>query len=148
MRAEQTLWLRRSVLLANALALLGGLVLVVPAAWRSSSTVLWTVVGVIGGALVSATVVTFTLGGISLNETIVQVDSALLRGLQSSSTRSVSRWSPVRSPATAGTAGSAVRWRTTLSRTMPIRRFASPTASTTSRPQSASCVRHPRGPHP
>jgi hypothetical protein len=83
MRSEPTPWLRRSVLLANGLALLVGLILVVIAASLSSQTVLWTIAGVIGGALVSATVVTFTLGGISLAETITQVDSALLRGLQS-----------------------------------------------------------------
>jgi hypothetical protein len=71
------------VLLANGLALLIGLVLVVVASSLSNQTVLWTIAGVIGGALVSATVVTFTLGGISLTETITQVDSALLRGLQS-----------------------------------------------------------------
>ena len=83
MRSQPTPWLRRSVLLANGLALLVGLILVVIAASLSSQTVLWTIAGVIGGALVSATVVTFTLGGISLTETITQVDSALLRGLQS-----------------------------------------------------------------
>jgi hypothetical protein len=102
MRVEPTLWLRRSVLLANGLALLVGLVLVIIAASLSSQTVLWTIAGVIGGALVSATVVTFTLGGISLTETITQVDSALVRGLQSVLT-------PVRETVLAG-ALSAYRW--------------------------------------
>jgi hypothetical protein len=102
MRSEPTPWLRRSVLLANGLALLVGLILVVTAASLSSQTVLWTIAGVIGGALVSATVVTFTLGGISLTETITQVDSALLRGLQSV-------LSPVRETVLNG-AISAYRW--------------------------------------
>jgi hypothetical protein len=102
MRIDPTYWLRRSVLLANGLALLTGLVLVVLAALFANQAVLWTVIGVIGGAFVSATVVTFTLGGISLNETIVQVDSALLRGLQSV-------LSPVREPMMAG-ALSSYRW--------------------------------------
>ncbi len=102
MRSGSTPWLRRSVLLANGLALLVGLILVVIAASLSSQTVLWTIAGVIGGALVSATVVTFTLGGISLTETITQVDSALLRGLQSV-------LSPVRETVLNG-AISAYRW--------------------------------------
>src|SRR6266516_475402 len=102
MRIGQTVWLRRSLLLANGLALLGGMVLVALAAWLSSQAVLWSIIDIIGGALVSATIVTFALGGISLNETITQVDSALLRGLQSV-------LNPIREPVLAG-ALSAYRW--------------------------------------
>src|SRR5262245_59907742 len=107
MRLDPTLWLRRSVLLANGLALLAGLTMVVLAAVLSNQTVLWTLIGLVGGALVSATIVTFTLGGISLTETITQVDSALLRGLQSV-------LAPIRDPVIQSALGS-YRWDCWLS---------------------------------
>jgi hypothetical protein len=62
MRAAPAVWIRRSVLLANALALVVGLVLVVIAAFLSEQQVVATVLSLIGGAFVSAAVVTLVLG--------------------------------------------------------------------------------------
>lgn len=101
MKPAPTVWLRRAVLLANALALLAGLVLVVAGVLVGQGT-LGTVLNVIGGALVSAGIVSFALGGITLSETVAQVDSALMRGLQSVLT-------PVRDPIYAD-ALSSYRW--------------------------------------
>ena len=70
------------MVLANALALVVGLVLVVVAALLTKQQVPATVLGLIGGAFVSAAVVTLVLGALAVRETVEQVDSALLRGLQ------------------------------------------------------------------
>ena len=102
MRAVPAVWIRRSVLLANALALVVGLVLVVIAAFLSNQQVLATVLSLIGGAFVSAAVVTLVLGALAVRETVEQVDSALLRGLQDV-------LDPIRDPVLAGSL-TAYRW--------------------------------------
>lgn len=109
-KPSPTVWLRRAVLLANGLALLAGLVLVIAAALFAQEPVK-SVLNVIGGALVSAAVVSFALGGITLSETVAQVDSALMRGLQSVLT-------PVRDPLYAG-AWSSYRWDCWLAAAAP-----------------------------
>lgn len=102
MRAAPAVWIRRSVLLANALALVVGLVLVVTAAFLSNQQVIATVLSLIGGAFVSAAVVTLVLGALAVRETVEQVDSALLRGLQDV-------LDPIRDPVFAGSLV-AYRW--------------------------------------
>jgi hypothetical protein len=99
------------VLLANALALVVGLVLVVIAAFLSNQQVLATVLSLIGGAFVSAAVVTLVLGALAVRETVEQVDSALLRGLQDV-------LDPIRDPVFAGSL-TAYRWDCFLGCPMP-----------------------------
>ncbi len=110
-RAVPAIWIRRSVLLANALALLVGLVLVVIAAFLSNQQVLATVLSLIGGAFVSAAVVTLVLGALAVRETVEQVDSALLRGLQDV-------LDPIRDPVFAGSQV-AYRWDCYLACPLP-----------------------------
>lgn len=102
LKPAPTVWLRRTVLLANGLALLAGLLLVVLGAIQANQQPAGQILGVIGGGLVSAGIVSFALGGITLSETVAQVDSALMRGLQSVLT-------PVRDPIYAGSVAS-YRW--------------------------------------
>jgi hypothetical protein len=94
--------MRRSVLLANALSLLVGLVLVVIAQFLGKQQVLATVLSLVGGAFVSAAVVTLALGALAVRETVEQVDRALLRGLQDV-------LDPIREPVFAGSMV-AYRW--------------------------------------
>jgi hypothetical protein len=111
MRAAPAVWARRSVLLANALALVVGLVLVVIAAFLSKQQVPATVLSLIGGAFVSAAVVTLVLGALAVRETVEQVDSALLRGLQDV-------LDPIRDPVFAGSLV-AYRWDCFLACPLP-----------------------------
>jgi hypothetical protein len=111
MRAVPAVWIRRSVLLANALSLVVGLVLVVIAAFLSEQQVLATVLSLIGGAFVSAAVVTLVLGALAVRETVEQVDSALLRGLQDV-------LDPIRDPVFAGSMV-AYRWDCYLACPLP-----------------------------
>jgi hypothetical protein len=110
-RAVPAVWIRRSVLLANALALVVGLVLVVIAAFLSKQQVPATVLSLIGGAFVSAAVVTLVLGALAIRETVDQVDSALLRGLQDV-------LDPIRDPVFAGSMV-AYRWDCYLACALP-----------------------------
>jgi hypothetical protein len=111
MRAAPAVWVRRSVLLANALALVVGLVLVVIAAFLSEQQVIATVLSLIGGAFVSAAVVTLVLGALAVRETVDQVDRALLRGLQDV-------LDPIRDPVFAGSLVS-YRWDCFLACPLP-----------------------------
>ncbi len=111
MRAVPTIWIRRSVLLANALSLVVGLVLVVIAAFLSEQQIAATVLSLIGGAFVSAAVVTLVLGALAVRETVEQVDSALLRGLQDV-------LEPIRDPVFAGSLV-AYRWDSYLACPLP-----------------------------
>jgi hypothetical protein len=111
MRAAPAVWIRRSVLLANTLALVVGLVLVVVAAFLSEQQVLATVLSLLGGAFVSAAVVTLVLGALAVRETVEQVDSALLRGLQDV-------LDPIRDPVFAGSLV-AYRWDCFLACPLP-----------------------------
>jgi len=69
-------------LLGNALSLVLGGVLVVVGTLLAKQAVLATLLGLIGGAFVSASIVTLILGALGVKETTEQVDSAILRGLQ------------------------------------------------------------------
>ncbi len=111
MRAAPAVWIRRSVLLANALALVVGLVLVVIAAFLSEQQVVATMLSLFGGAFVSAAVVTLVLGALAVRETVEQVDSALLRGLQDV-------LDPIRDPVFAGSLV-AYRWDCFLACPLP-----------------------------
>ncbi len=74
--------LRKIVVLANVLAFTIGLVCVVAASLLTHQQVLTTVLSLIGGAFVSAAVVTLAIGSLTVRETTEQVDSAVLRGMQ------------------------------------------------------------------
>jgi hypothetical protein len=82
MNTAQLFWVRRSVVLANMLSLLAGLVLVVVAAFMTRQPAVATVLALLGGSFVSAAVVTLVLGAYTVRETTEQIDSAVLRGLQ------------------------------------------------------------------
>src|SRR5215831_8233127 len=82
MQVARQYWVRRSVVLANTLSLLVGLVCVVVAAFLSRQEITSTVLSLLGGAFVSASVVTLVLGALTVRETTEQIDSAVLRGLQ------------------------------------------------------------------
>lgn len=81
-RTPQSFWVRRSVLLINSLSLILGLTCVIAATALSRQAIAATVLSLIGGAFVSASVVTLILGAATVRETTAQIDSALLRGLQ------------------------------------------------------------------
>ena len=105
MQREQQL--RKIVVLVNVLAMTVGLVCVVTATLLSHQQVATTVLSLIGGAFVSAAVVTLAIGSLTVRETTEQVDKAMLRGLQDV-------LGPVRDPLLAG-ALSAYRWDCLLS---------------------------------
>ncbi|MFJ6136736.1 hypothetical protein [Kitasatospora sp. NPDC092286] len=69
-------------MLVNVLALTTGLACVVAASLLTHQQVLATVLSLIGGAFVSAAVVTLAIGSLTVRETTEQVDSAVLRGMQ------------------------------------------------------------------
>lgn len=73
---------RRSLFLANAVSLILGMVAVIGAAATSEQPILATTLNLVGGAFVSASVVTLILGAMTAREASAQVDSAVLRGLQ------------------------------------------------------------------
>jgi hypothetical protein len=81
-RDDHRAWIRRAVLLANLLALLFGLLLVVLGTVLGKQSVLPTILGLFGGAFVSAAVVSLALGSLAVRETTEQVDSAVVRGLR------------------------------------------------------------------
>ncbi|MCC9307574.1 hypothetical protein LN042_10750 [Kitasatospora sp. RB6PN24] len=74
--------LRKILVLVNVLALTIGMVSVVAASLMTHQQVLATVLSLIGGAFVSAAVVTLAIGSLTVRETTEQVDSAVLRGMQ------------------------------------------------------------------
>ncbi|MBV6699649.1 hypothetical protein [Kitasatospora aureofaciens] len=74
--------LRKVLVLVNVLALTTGLVCVVVASLLTHQQVLATVLSLIGGAFVSAAVVTLAIGSLTVREATEQVDSAVLRGMQ------------------------------------------------------------------
>ncbi|WP_329496024.1 hypothetical protein [Kitasatospora herbaricolor] len=82
MPVSQERQLRKILVLANIVALIIGLVSVVAASLLTHQQVLATVLSLIGGAFVSAAVVTLAIGSLTVRETTEQVDSAVLRGLQ------------------------------------------------------------------
>lgn len=73
---------RKILVLVNVLGLTTGLVCVVVASLMAHQEVVSTVLSLIGGAFVSATVVTLAIGSLTVRETTEQVDSAVLRGMQ------------------------------------------------------------------
>ncbi|MEY9937025.1 hypothetical protein [Streptacidiphilus sp. MAP5-3] len=94
--------LRKILVLVNVLALTVGMVCVVTASLLSHQQIASTVLSLIGGAFVSAAVVTLAIGSLTVRETTEQVDSAVLRGLQDV-------LGPARDPLFAG-ALSSYRW--------------------------------------
>lgn len=82
MAASRERQLRKILVLVNVLALSIGLACVVAASLLTHQQVVTTVLSLIGGAFVSAAVVTLAIGSLTVRETTEQVDSAVLRGMQ------------------------------------------------------------------
>lgn len=66
MRTIPRFWIRRAVVLGNVLSLVLGTVLVVVGTLLAKQSVIATLLGLIGGAFVSASIVTLVLGALAV----------------------------------------------------------------------------------